>query len=195
MNDSFNEIKQTHPAGESLGTEWPLPEHVEEIARKSSGQFIYASVVIHFLSAPSASPSVRLDIIRGLRPSGRLTPFAQLDALYRHIFSQVEDISATLQFLAYLIFTFQTDIRNVLHFFALGDADVHNIAAPLASVLRYDLVWGKIIFYHASLPDFLRDKGRSGEYCINSFATVLSLRWFKCLESGRFSDLSWGKEL
>ncbi len=170
-----------------------LPKHVLEIAQKSSCQFIYASVVIHFLSAPSANPSVRLDILRGLRPSGRLTPFAQLDALYRHIFSQVDDISTTLQFVAYSIFTYQTDIRNILHFFDLGDADVQSIVAPLVSILRYDLVWGKINFYHASLPDFLRDKGRSGEYCINSFATLLSIRWFKCVASGRFSDLSWGK--
>ncbi len=193
LNDSFDEIKQTHPAGGSLGTEWPFPEHVLEIAQKLSCQFIYASVVIHFLSAPSANPSVRLDIIRGLRPSGRLTPFAQLDALYRHIFSQVDDISTTLQFLAYSIFTYQTDIRNILHFFDLGDADVQSIVAPLASILRYDPVWGKINFYHASLPDFLRDKGRSGEYCINRFSTLLSLRWFTCVEFGRFSDLSWGK--
>ncbi|KJA20941.1 hypothetical protein HYPSUDRAFT_763649 [Hypholoma sublateritium FD-334 SS-4] len=106
LNDSFDEIKQTHPFGKSLDDHWPLPAHVDEIVEKSSGQFIYASVVIGFISNPSSNPSVRLDIIRGLRPSGRLTPFAQLDALYRHILSRTFArlwISLTLKMLTHRV--------------------------------------------------------------------------------------------
>ncbi len=51
LNDSFKNIKQTHPHGESLNADWPHPSHVQDIVCKSSGQFIYASAVINFLSS------------------------------------------------------------------------------------------------------------------------------------------------
>ena len=55
LNVSFNKIKQTQPYGKTLDTEWPAQDHIQEIVNKSSGQFIYASVVMHFLSDPSAN--------------------------------------------------------------------------------------------------------------------------------------------
>ena len=98
--DSFDNIKLTHPLRNYLKPEWPSAEHLQEIVNKSSGQFVYASVVMKFVSVPSSSPSTQLDIVRGLRPAGRATPFAELDALYRHIFLQVEDITTVLMMLA-----------------------------------------------------------------------------------------------
>ncbi len=66
LDDSFDNIKKTHPFRD-LPVNWPSPSHVQEIVDKSSGQFIYASVVIKFLSIATASPSNQLEIIRGLR--------------------------------------------------------------------------------------------------------------------------------
>ncbi len=192
LDDSFNEIKQTHLFKKWLAADWPSPDHVQEIVDKSSGQFIYASVVIKFLLSPSANPSIRLDIIRGLRPTGRLTPFAQLDALYQHIFSQVDDLPTTLEFLAYDIFGKPRSLLVALHFFELEESDVKSMLLPLASVVLCNIKEQEITFYHASLPDFLCDKARSGAYCINALATPLSIRWFKTAESGRFKDLPEG---
>ncbi|KJA17018.1 hypothetical protein HYPSUDRAFT_100881, partial [Hypholoma sublateritium FD-334 SS-4] len=48
LNDSFDEIKRTHPFAHLLDSNWPTASEVEEIVEKSSGQFIYASVVIKF---------------------------------------------------------------------------------------------------------------------------------------------------
>ncbi|KJA25222.1 hypothetical protein HYPSUDRAFT_135167, partial [Hypholoma sublateritium FD-334 SS-4] len=73
LNDKLNDIKRSHPFRRSLGSSWPPADHVEEIVNKSSGQFVYASVVVRFLSLPSHHPSTQLDIIRGLRPAGRIT--------------------------------------------------------------------------------------------------------------------------
>ena len=192
LNDSFDEIKQTHPFRKRLAADWPSPDHIQEIVEKSSGQFIYASVVIKFLLSPSANPSIRLDIIRGLRPTGRLTPFAQLDALYRHIFLQVDDLPTTLAFLAYYIFGRSDGLSIASYFFELEEPEVESMFVPLASVILCDVEANKIIFHHASLPDFLRNEARSGAYCINTLATPLSIRWFKTAESGRFRDLSFG---
>ncbi len=193
LDDSFDEIKQTHPFRKRLSADWPSPNHVQEIVDKSSGQFIYASVVIKFLLSPSANPSIRLDIIRGLRPTGRLTPFAQLDALYQHILSQVDDLQATLELLAYWIFTDPDYFtEGLLQFFDIEAEEVESMCAPLASVLVCDSAYGIITFHHASLPDFLYDKARSGAYCISTLATPLAIQWFKIAESGRFRDLPYG---
>ena len=192
LNDRFEEIKQTHPLRKRLAADWPSPDHIQEIVEKSSGQFIYASVVIKFLSSPSANPSIRLDIIRRLRPTGRLTPFAQLDALYQHIFSQVDDLPTTLEFLAYWILGRPHILSIASYFFELEEQEVESMFVPLASVVLCDWEEGDITFHHASLPDFLRDEARSGAYCINTLATPLSILWFKTAESGRFRDLSIG---
>ncbi|KJA29525.1 hypothetical protein HYPSUDRAFT_121895, partial [Hypholoma sublateritium FD-334 SS-4] len=87
LDDNFADIRAFHPLNHLIEREWPAPALVQEIVTKSSGQFIYASAVIKFTSAPRSNPVLQLDIARGLIPAGSLTPFAQLDALYRHIFS------------------------------------------------------------------------------------------------------------
>ena len=194
LNDSFDNLKHVHPFRKSLGAEWPLPDHVQEIVVKSSGQFIYASVAVNFISDPAASPSARLDIIRGLRPTGRLTPFAELDALYRQIFSQVDDIAQTLECLAYRILARNKNLQHIMYFFEYEAVDVQSILAPLASVLFCDVDGNEITLLHASVADFLCDKARSGAYCINALATPLCIHWFKTAKAGRFKDLRYGQQ-
>ncbi len=105
LNDSFEKIKSTHPFGSALRDDnWPAQADIDKLMSKGSGQFIYASVVINFISNPNQHPARQLEIVLGLRPSGIFTPFAQLDALYRHIFSQVENIQAASLVLALEIF-------------------------------------------------------------------------------------------
>ena len=188
LNDSFDNIKRTHPFSTRLSPDWPSVEHLQEIIEKSSRQFIYASVVINFLSIPTSNPSTQLDIVRGLRPTGRATPFAQLDALYRHIFSQVADLPIALDLLAYRIFGRAT-LSGTSHIFEMSEDDVQSILAPLVSVLSCNVDGNDITFRHASLPDFLRDKARSQECCISSFPTRLCIFWLEKAASGLFKDL------
>ncbi len=150
-------------------------------------------MVVKFISAPLSNPSTQLDIVHGLRPAGRMTPFAELDALYRHIFAHVEDIVITLGVLAYTLLASLDSIKRVLYFFDITEADVESILAPLTSVLSYDTDQAKINFHHASLPDFLWDKERSQEFCICDMGTELSILWFKNATSGRFKSRVLGK--
>lgn len=185
LYDSFNIIKRTHPILKGrLIHNWPSPEHVQEIVDKSSGQFIFASVVIKFLSMPTSNPQKHLDIIRGLHPAGRLTPFAQLNALYRHILSRVDDLPTVLNLLAYRIFSTNKSLHVISHFFHLSVDDAISALAPLVSVVSVKAPQSTEIDYtvhfrHASLPDFLRDESRSHEYCINTLSTALSISWFQ----------------
>ncbi|KJA20938.1 hypothetical protein HYPSUDRAFT_42541 [Hypholoma sublateritium FD-334 SS-4] len=189
LGECFEIIKRTHPRRRRLDPAWPVTDHVQQIVDKSSGQFIYASVVIKFVSMPSSNPLTQLDIVHGLRPAGRATPFAELDALYRQIFSQVKEITTALGILSYAILGSFTYLRTIAYFFNITEDDVESILAPLTSVLFCDTEQDEIVFHHASLPDFLRDKERSQEYCISEMGTDLSKLWFKNAACNRLNDL------
>lgn len=192
LDDSFEQIKRTHPFGRRLAPSWPPSAHVQEIVRKSSGQFIFAAVVIKFVSSPKANPAAQLEIVRGLRPAGRATPFVELDALYMHILSQVEDIQPVLELLAYTIFC-GAKFSEMLYFFQLPVDDAEVLLAPLTSVIILDLETDMLRFLHASLPDFLKNRDRSGAYCISELGTHLAIMWFENAAAGRFQDFPGGK--
>ncbi|KAF8962423.1 hypothetical protein BDZ97DRAFT_1627024, partial [Flammula alnicola] len=48
LNDKFTEIRNSHPFKHLIDSSWPPKDVAENIVEKSSGQFIYASVIIHF---------------------------------------------------------------------------------------------------------------------------------------------------
>ena len=164
LDDSFSKIKRTHPFRSSIKPEWPTPLLLQEIVDKSSNQFIYASVVIKFLFSPHLHPVQQLDIVRGLHPAGDLTPFAQLDALYRHIFSQVQNITRVTGILAVAIFSFSKG-WHIREMFDILDNDIAIALGDLTSVVSYDE--DEITFLHASLPDFLLDESRAQQYYID----------------------------
>ncbi|KJA14255.1 hypothetical protein HYPSUDRAFT_208848 [Hypholoma sublateritium FD-334 SS-4] len=184
LDDSFQKIKATHPFGHLLDSNWPLASEVQEIVEKSSGQFIYASVVIKFCSMLGLHPEQQLNIVRGLRPRGALTPFAQLDALYQHIFSQVWDFEVTSLVLAWAIFTSYPSLSKCAEFLGMEVADIYVAMTSLQSVVNFTGD-GDIHFLHASLPDFLFDEDRSQEYHISrsTWSTRLSIMAFKFVMS------------
>ncbi len=177
LDDRFRQIKETHILSSHLENDWPDTAHIQEIVGKSSGQFIYASVVIDFVSSSRHHPALQLDIIRGLRPVENSLPFAQLDALYKHIFSQVNDFERTSFLLAWKIFvnSFPSEIG------CFSPNEVSALLVDLASILKYEA--GRITFRHASLPDFLLDQKRSEEYYFDKqlWCTKLSIC---CLRGG-----------
>ncbi len=46
LDDSFMQIKTSHPLSHLLDKDWPSSAVVQELVQKSSGQFIYSSVII-----------------------------------------------------------------------------------------------------------------------------------------------------
>lgn len=191
IRDKFAEIKATHSFSHLINVTWPPPSIVQEIVDKSSGQFIYASVVMKFISDPRSHPESQLAIIHGLRPSGfgPPLPFAQLDTFYRHIFSQVQNIELLATLLAYIIIGRSAAIDDLVRFFSMSEADVHIAFADLPSVIACQD--GEIRFLHASLPDFLLDEARSGGYYINPtiWSTRLCIYWLQNASSGHFKSI------
>ncbi|KJA20364.1 hypothetical protein HYPSUDRAFT_203855 [Hypholoma sublateritium FD-334 SS-4] len=182
LNDRFRQIKETHPFSHHLKEDWPNTAHIEEIVDKSSGQFIYSSVVANFVSSPRRNPAQQLEIVRGIRAPGNLTPFAQLDALYRHILSHVEDIESTSLILACAVFS-SYRLPTVFEADPIID-DIPFLLADLSSVLIYEE--DQIRFLHASLPDFLLDKARSQGYFLDKrfWCTRLAVHCFGGISAG-----------
>ncbi|KAF8184731.1 hypothetical protein BJ912DRAFT_1144507 [Pholiota molesta] len=180
LDDKFSNIKQNHSYRHLLDESWPESAMVEEIVKKSSGQFIYASVVIGFISSPYASPATQLDLFNGLRsrsPSDG-NPFANLDALYQYIFSQVKALDKVLDILAYILLHEVTDIPEIEGIFDYTIGEVEILLADLRSVIvcpRRGSPSVNIKFLHASLPDFLLDKSRSGIYHISGDVSTTRL--------------------
>ena len=172
LNDRFKSIKTTHPMKEHIPLTWPESSVINTLVRKSSGQFIYPSTVIKYISATHASPPRQLDVILGVR-SARAgdTPFAEIDALYTHILLSVQDTPLMLDILALLmgIFYFgkQNSSANISQFLCVDPVEVDLVLASLVSITRYESKDSSVHISHASLSDFLRDKKRSGNFYID----------------------------
>ncbi|KAF5310270.1 hypothetical protein D9619_010151 [Psilocybe cf. subviscida] len=166
----FDKIKASHPSAHSLGNDWPPASDVEEIVRKSSGQFIYAATVMRYVSNPSTVPSLSLERVRGIAPAGKNSPFTHLDTIYTFILAQADDPDVTREVLSaallpefYFSHTSLLCHYNSFYSQALVESYISQLSA-IAQLIPHDNV---ISFYHASLADFLVDPDRSGVYWVD----------------------------
>ena len=173
LQDNFSKIKCEHRMRAYLENAWPSAETISSLVRKSSGQFIYASTVVKFVSSARHHPAERLKIILGLKTAGRNDrPFALLDALYNHIFQNVEDIDLVLCILRVGLAEFFVDIpfsdREVCQSRLGTPVEELDVAfGDLVSVISFDCAAGWFRFLHASMPDFLLDPYRSTKFYID----------------------------
>ncbi|KAF8162591.1 hypothetical protein B0H34DRAFT_285825 [Crassisporium funariophilum] len=171
----FEEIKETHPLRHLLPEYWPTASEIASLVKKSSGQFIYASTVAKYVDSPRHRPTDRLEVIFGLSDPENDTPFAELDALYTHIFSCIENVGKALVLIGSILVLLESsreitpDLIEDLLFLRRGDVlltlgDLHsiiNIPSPLSAD-------AKLRIFHASLGDFLSDPTRSKQFHINT---------------------------
>ncbi|KAF8806763.1 hypothetical protein BYT27DRAFT_7233598 [Phlegmacium glaucopus] len=160
FQSKFDEIKENHPLRDLLPPRWPSDSR---LVQKASRQFIYASTVMKYLDSPHHWPTNRLNIVFGLSNPGVDTPFAELDALYIHIFSAVQNIERALEILSLLVLTQnQTLITPQLieNIFGLRHGDVHIILSDLHSIMKIpppsnNRMMPMILSLHASLGDMM----------------------------------------
>jgi hypothetical protein len=166
LQDKFDEIRLTHPIRSYLSSSWPSSEEIDTLVYKSSGQFIYASTVVKFVSSRRHRPDHRLEIILDLRPKGKDLPFAELDALYRYVLSSVEDTAMTVGIIATaLTLWYEPDKAALTDILDLSPSDIELHLIDLGSLVEYGKDSLKIL--HASLGDFLFDESRSQELYID----------------------------
>ena len=177
LTDKFCEIKMCHPFRSRIPSLWPSKQQMDELICKASGQFIYASLAVRFVSTACDSPMRQLDIILGLRPPiNHGLPFTELDALYRFILSCSPNLDIVLIILGlrsvleappdYL--DFNVGMAESILF--LEDGDVCIYLSPLNSLLEISEDDGEheVFFHHTSFTDFLCNPERSKDYCIDA---------------------------
>jgi len=199
LTDKFQEIKSTHPLRAYIPSQWPLPDVFEQLGRKSSGQFIYASTVIRYVASIRHKPMDRLDIILGLRPPQRDLPFAELDALYTQILAGVEDIERVLEILSVVLFCnnsyplYQWNLRLPIieKFLCLQPGDIELYLGELQSLVNFEPD-RNIRVLHASLTDFFVDPTRAKMFWINRQAqhTAFARRCLQVLQIPGKQDYS-----
>jgi len=180
LESKLADLKENHPMRSHIDTLWPATHYLEELVRKSSGQFIYPATVVKYISSIRYLPSDRLDVILGIKPSED-SPFSELDALYTHILSSVEDAEIMKQIMGVLFLVNSTDLNQSLpNAFArttkglasllfLSPATVLSCLNDLSSVLgiseaSHSKVGEEITVHHVSLGDYLFNKDRSGNF-------------------------------
>jgi len=156
-----------------LDHSWPSADVLESLVHKSSGQFIYASTVVKYVSSMRHQPGDRLNVVLGIRPPRHVheMPFGQLDALYRHIFTSVEDRETVLLILGFELLSpprYPTmDAGELEDFLLLNRGDVEMLLGDLSAVITVSDDYPFIHILHASLGDFLLDSARSREFYID----------------------------
>jgi len=183
LEDSLDEIKREHPLASYIPSSWPSADVLYELTYKSSGQFIFASTTVKYIGGdPNQLPHRRLDVIRSLRPpkGEKDMPYAELNSLYHHVLSNVDDVEAMMKILgvmlilspiilelessedSYIDTTYRTD-----KFFLWEPGESKACLNQLASLIKIvEYRRGHIVFLHASLSDFLLDPTRSKQFYI-----------------------------
>ena len=159
----FQKIQETHIFRASLPSPWPTQEQLIQLTYRSSGQFIYAKIVVRYLTSFRHRPQQRLDAILGLRPSFKDLPFSELDALYSHLLNGTDDPSIAgdiLAFLALYDIIYLADIDTLL---GLESGESEVILSSLMAIVDIkmdgDLCVASLL--HKSFEDFLFDSDRS----------------------------------
>ena len=168
----FQDIKRRHPSGASLPL-WPSKNDIERLVQKSSGQFIYASTVIKFIDSHRHWPPDMLDIIFGILPPGKMTPFAEMDALYFYILSaasdnigKILDIFTVLLFLQISHHDWTPTMQFLESFLSYRPGEIFMVLSDMHSIISVPFPYQQYMtpqFLHASLGDFLIDRSRCGE--------------------------------
>ncbi|KAF5329555.1 hypothetical protein D9619_009027 [Psilocybe cf. subviscida] len=185
---AFDNIKLEHPSKDGLGSEWPNPSVIDTIVKRSSGQFIYASVVMKYIAEHSRHPKTSLKTILNVQASGGdPRPYKELDAIYTQIMSSVEpeNLLFVMDVMGCLLLA-QGSGTSIFVDVALSDRrtslgwDTVFTAEPGTTQARLNRLrplitlvpsgHGKNItfrFSHASFADYLLDMSRSGEFFLD----------------------------
>ncbi len=170
----FEKIRCNHRFGADFH---PTEDTISKLIEKSSTQFIYPSTVIKYIQHPRSRPNKRLEVVLGISPPrANDRPFAQLDALYMHIFLSANGTHNNINSIFGIIFLASQPrykyLRPTLAFLESAlDLESREIIILLDDFVSLVALprdpTQPIRLFHASLLDFLRDPERSGDFTLD----------------------------
>ncbi|KAF7372995.1 NACHT domain-containing protein [Mycena sanguinolenta] len=170
--DEFARIHREHRTMANVPLPWPLPDILEQLVKKSSGHFIYASTIIRFIDDKNYHPTQRLAAVQDANSTDPQSAFDSLDQLYMTILSSAPRQSELVPVLCAIV-NFEVDPEQIDQLFRLAEGETRLLLRSLHSVLRIpsnDARWTKhqVSTYHASFLDFLNNPGRSRTFCVGT---------------------------
>jgi hypothetical protein len=171
---------------EALGSMYPSPSpnDVERLAKCAGKLFIYAATAVRYIQHPCGNANARLQAVLGM-VSASTKQHEELNELYTSILSAVigpeleeqekNDIQLTLK--TVVCAKEPMTVRTLASLLNLEPEQVHSSLEPLQSILHMqEGTDGLVSSFHASFPDYLFDRLRSGDFhCeINKHSEVLA---------------------
>ncbi|KAF5329495.1 hypothetical protein D9619_009088 [Psilocybe cf. subviscida] len=190
LTSKFEEIRDKHPAGSWLPSEWPPRSAINDLVERASGQFIYVSVIMTYISDNGRHPDESLQTIMSVKAGGNERPYNELDAFYAEILSTIEpqnvefvrDIMGLLLLNKDRYCLVRTDVFSKV-------ADFLFMARPGTTIARINRIRPLIVFKHtegihfahASFSDYLLDQSRSKEFFLDMQKVHCSVArcWFR----------------
>ena len=195
----FDEVKRTHRLRAHLPVDWPTQEAINILLYRSSGLFIYPATIVKYVCSRSHHPVDRLNVILGLHPRNGDLPFAQLDALYKHIVLSQANVPLCLKLIGLCLIS-----RKSFHYAEIG---VHYIQSFRYSGMTPSLAEEILLLrpgtaqlllldmnslmefsgddepfkvLHASLSEFFSDPSRSGELYLDISSLYTEVAFYAC---------------
>jgi len=187
MRSGFDRIYERHSdLMFAVEKPWPSDEELRALARRASGQFLYASTVLRFVDADDAHPVHQL----GLIFSRRSLAFSSMDELYTLILEssrRQEMLSSILCSVVYMHGETRgmVDTRSLEVISGLGAEDISVVLRGLPAVIAVNtpyehempggFPWQDFMRYyspdvsvhHQSFVEFLTDKERAGRFFVD----------------------------
>ncbi|KAL0068515.1 hypothetical protein AAF712_004228 [Marasmius tenuissimus] len=184
LRKKFGRLRKEYKG--TLPVSWPGEDVIMVLVDRSTGQFIYVTTVVRFLSIGKVpvTPQQRLEVVLRAKPvSNSASPYPDLDQLYSQILQFCQNDGRKLQRVLQLIVspvnlglpeTFMllgsprmepTSAVTIEQLLGLGQGEVTALLSGLHSVLHIpeDRAEG-ISVLHASFTDFILNRNRSGDY-------------------------------
>ena len=191
LRTEFDSLREEHRS--TLPISWPGDHVIVVLVRRSTGQFIYVTIVIKYLRTGKFSFTAerRLQIVLSTEPvSNSTSPYPDLDQLYSQILQSCTNDGRTLQRVLKLIISpvdpvdlgiaetpfkplrspptrmvSATSAIVVEQLLDLNQGDATALLSGLHSILHVpEDRTESVSVIHASFTDFLLDPRRSGDY-------------------------------
>ncbi|KAF5318704.1 hypothetical protein D9619_011002 [Psilocybe cf. subviscida] len=149
---------------------WPERRHIDELVKKSSSHFAYASTAMNYIASGDERPDVALHVILGLKTPRTGMPFQEIDTLYRYILDKAKFRNELLKILSHCVFTgFSRSVESIQLVLGYTREDILHFlsdVSALVSVVPHPHEGAVVQLKHASLGDFLRNQSRAKEFYI-----------------------------
>ncbi|KAK1233275.1 hypothetical protein PQX77_003567 [Marasmius sp. AFHP31] len=186
LRQEFERLREEHKG--TMPASWPGDNVVMVLTDRSTGQFIYVTTVIKFLSIGKGpvTPQQRLEVVLRAEPVlNSASPYPDLDQLYSQILHLCRNDGRKLQRVLQCIIspvdlelpiTFMlrgsppvepTSAVAIEQLLGLGQGEVTALLSGLHSILHIPEDRAeRVSVLHASFTDFLLDRNRSGDYYV-----------------------------